>query len=475
MSSPRSAYRSPFVIDPRIASITACGVVVLCHIGTPRPGRDRRDSSDRHVVPFSDRGDELAEEACDAGALEPDVDDIAQLIGGLEQFLDREVISRHRRAGALLDDPRHLYGADGRYQPHVLEAMAEVRQAAAAAGYYAMLVPEDLGGGGLGHLAMFHVWATIARRCSTRHLLGYSSVAHWARGPSPLVRHMTPEARASVLPDLLRGATTMCFAMSEADAGSDAWMMRTHAEPSGDGWVINGMKQWITNGPYADHAIVFAVTDPDLARQRKGGISAFLVPTTAPGFRVDSVLQMFGHSGGDEAILSFDDVWVPNSHVVGSLGRGFTIAIEGVSAGRMYNTGRSVGLAEWALDLALGHAEQRRTFGQAIIEHQAVSFPLADSAIELHAARLMGIDCAHKLDAGLEARTELSMCKAYATEMATRTLDRVMQVHGAMGFTNEVGLAEAWQHARRICVADGSAEILRRTIVQQIRRRASRT
>lgn len=398
-----------------------------------------------------------------------DTSDYDEVLAGLRRFLESEVIARHEEAGPLLHDPRHIYGTDARYQPHVLEAISEVRQASARAGYYAMLVPEEFGGGGLGYEALFRAWEQVFYTCSSRFFLGFWSIAHWARGPSRLVRHFDPSLRDRVLPDLLAGHTSLCFAMSEPDAGSDAWMMSTTAERTTDGYVLNGTKQWITNSPYADAAIVFAVTDRAAAAQRRGGISAFYVPTSTPGFRIDSVLQMFGHNGGDEGIVSLHDVHVPHDHLIGDEGSGFTIALEGVSTGRLYNTGRSVGLARWATELALAYAEERRTFGRPIIENQAVSFPLAESVMDIHAARLMGLDCARRLDRGESAKLELSMCKAFATEAAARAIDRAVQVHGGMGFTNEIGLAEAWQHARRICVADGSAEILRRTIVQLIR------
>ena len=144
--------------------------------------------------------------------------------------------------------------------------------------------------------------------------------------------------------------------------------------------------------------------------------------------------------------------------------------MSGVSAGRLYNTARSVGLARWALARALEHAESRRAFGRPIIEFQALSHRLATASIELRAARLLGIDCARRLDAGAEGRSDLAAAKVFATEMADRAINTAVQVHGALGFTNEMGLAEAWQQVRRIQVADGSAEVLREQIVKGLRR-----
>jgi acyl-CoA dehydrogenase len=396
-------------------------------------------------------------------------DALDDLITGLRSFLRSEVISRHEGASADLSDPWQTFGPDGRYTPGVLALLREVREASATAGYYTMTVPAELGGGGLGFEALYRAWEAIYHECGAHHWLGYAAVAHWARGPSHVLAGARPAVREEVLPSLLAGTTTLCFCMSEPDAGSDAWMMRTSATPGvGGGWCINGTKQWITNGPYADHAVVFAVTDRDAATARRGGITAFLVAMGAPGVRVDSVIRMFGHGGGDEAIISFSDVEVGPDAMLGDEGSGFRLALSGASTGRLYNAARSVGLARWAMEGALGYAQERTAFGRAIYDNQAVSFPLAEGATELWAARLMGLECARRLDRGDPARTELAMAKAYSTEAAVRIIDRAVQVHGAMGFTNELGLAEAWQQVRRICVADGTSEIMRRQIAKAV-------
>jgi acyl-CoA dehydrogenase len=276
------------------------------------------------------------------------------------------------------------------------------------------------------------------------------------------------EAREAILPSLTAGTKTTCFAMSEPDAGSDIWRSRTSATRVDGGWVINGTKQWVTNSPYADWILVFAVSDREAFSQHKGGMTGFIVEKDAPGFKVDSVIAMFGHSGGDEGILSFSDVFVPDGLVIGQPGDGLRLAMSGISTGRMYNSARAVGLGRWAVRKALAYAQERETFGKPLIDNQAISFPLADSAMELHGAYLMGIDAARALDAGKEVRTRVSICKAYSIETALRAIDHAVQVHGAMGFTNEMYLAEAWQQIRRTRVADGSSEVMRRNIVRHL-------
>jgi acyl-CoA dehydrogenase len=256
--------------------------------------------------------------------------------------------------------------------------------------------------------------------------------------------------------------------LSEPGAGSDAAALTTRAVRDGDNWRISGRKIWTTNAPTADYCIVFAVTDAERATARKGGISAFLVPTDAPGFEIQRVIRLFGHIGGDEAELRLDDVRVQPWQLVGELNKGFDAALYGVSLGRIYNTARAVGYGRWALERALDYAKIREAFGKPIADYQGVTFPLAESAMELHAAHLMGINAATLLDRGDPAVKELSMTKAYSVQVGYRAVDRAMQTHGAMGFTNEIGLYHAWHALRVVNVADGTNEILNRTVVQRL-------
>jgi acyl-CoA dehydrogenase len=262
----------------------------------------------------------------------------------------------------------------------------------------------------------------------------------------------------------------MCFAMSEPDAGSDAKMMQTRAVKDGEEWVLSGSKIWITNGPYADYAVVFARIDPSaaLAGEDQGGISAFLVPTTSPGFSAEGSIKMFGNVGSDEAVLHLDGLRVPSDMVLGGLGDGLRIAMAGVASGRLYNSARAVGLARWAIEMAASYVTSRQSFGRPVAEHQGVAFPLAESAMEIHAAHLVGLNCALLLDRGQRAVKELSMAKALSTEAAVRAIDRAIQAHGAIGFTNELGLVEAFHAVRKACVADGTSEILRRSVADRL-------
>ena len=396
-------------------------------------------------------------------------EELVPITDAVEAFCRAEVIARHERHHDLLNDPRNTYGADGRMVAAAVDQIRAVRMASAKAGFFNVSVPKSLGGSEMGMIAYYTLIEAVYRLCGPHNWLCDFVISHWAFGPSAVLTAITDKARERILPGMMAGELMMCFGMSEPDAGSDAAMLKTRATPNGSGgWTINGRKIWTTHIPIADYCIVFAQTDPERAAQKKGGISAFLVPTSAPGLNVESVIRMHGHIGGHEGITFFDDVEVEAWQLVGELHEGFKIGLLGVSMGRIYNSARAVGLARWALEMAIGYAQQRQAFGHTISEYQGVSFPLADAATEIHAAHLMGINVAQLLDRGERAVKELSMAKSYSVQAAARAVDRAIQTHGAMGFTNELGLHEAYARVRQANVADGTNEILARTISQRL-------
>jgi acyl-CoA dehydrogenase len=395
-------------------------------------------------------------------------DDIAGAVDGIEAFARAQILPLHTKHASLLEDPRRAWREDGRHADEVIALIRQVRTQSAAAGFYTMCVPESLGGAGLGHLAYFAAWQRLFHLCGPANWLMLHALSHWAFGPSRLLEQITAEACDRVLAPMMRGEQTMCFGLSEPGAGSDAAAITTRARPVAGGWRITGRKIWTTNAPLADHCIIFSVTDPAAAAARSGGISAFLIPTNAPGFIVQRVIRMFGSLGGDEAELVLEDVHAEPWQLVGREGAGFAAALYGINLGRIYNTARAVGYGRWALEMALGHANLRTAFGQHLSDFQGVTFPLAESATELHAAHLMGLNAAALLDQGAPAIKEVAMAKLYAVQVGVRAVDRAMQTHGAMGFTNELGLYHAWHYLRAINVADGTNEILTRTVAQRL-------
>lgn len=392
----------------------------------------------------------------------------ALLVNELLRFVDRQVVPLEEEHRDRFNDPLQEFDADGRLSEWQLSLAREVRQAAAAAGFYCASVPSALGGEGIGPTTMFLMWEGLYRRFGPARPLPYQTIAHFATGPSIALTKLREEPRGAVLPKLLSGEATLCFALSEPDAGSDAFAIKCEARHEGNGWLIHGTKQWITNGAHADYALVFAVTDRELANRKKGGITAFLVDTKSPGFHVDSVIKLYGHVGGHEAILHFNDVRVSEDRVVGDVNEGFRVALSAIIEGRVYNCARSVGLARWSLECATNYAKSRIAFGRPIAEYQAIQWHLAESAMEIYAARTMTLDCTRKLDRGQRAVKELAMAKAFATESACRSIDRCMQVLGGMGVTREAKLFDAWEQIRVVRIAEGSGEIMRRTIAKEL-------
>jgi acyl-CoA dehydrogenase len=395
---------------------------------------------------------------------------VTLIIDGVVSFVQRFVEPLAERNAAILDDPRRAYDTGGRPSAAVIELRRQTRVAAAEAGYYGLFAPEELGGAGQGAVMSFLLYERLFREFGPGRILLEDVVGKWNRGPSGLIRFFSDALRDEIADDLMSGRKTFCFALSEPDAGSDAWALTTRAVRVAGGWRITGVKQWISDSPYADHALLFAVTDDAARAARKGGITAFFVPLDAEGAEVASVIKLFGEIGGTRAILTFNEVFVPGSAVVGDEGAGLSLARTGVALGRMHNAGRAVGTAQWALARAAEYSKVRKTFGELIASHQAIQFKLADSAIEIYAGHTMALDCARRIDAGEKADKQLAMVKAFTCDMSFEVLDRCIQVHGGMGLVNETRLVDGWHSQRVSRLADGSAEVMRRNVARAVLR-----
>lgn len=412
-----------------------------------------------------------------------DIRDIVKgAVSGMLQFVDSEVVPMEQEMGSLLVDERKFFDETGRAVPEVLEARKQVRMKAARAGYYGMFAPESVGGGGVGVRAMLFVEEALYRKYGpgrplitwAKGFLSQPVLASFVDGPSHMLVSVTDQVRKEFIPSISSGEKTVCFALSEADAGSDVWGIKTRARRDGDDWVISGSKQWITNGPYADYPIVFAVTDEEMVKERKGGITAFFVEATAPGFSVDAVLPVMGHMGGDCGSLVFENVRVPADRVVGQVNQGFQVAMFGISEGRIAISANMVGMAEFALDRSLEYSQQRLSFGKPISEYQAIQFMLADMAIDIFTMKYMVLQTAALVEqfpkTGRLPVKEISIAKAYAVERCQEVYDRAIQIHGGMGLTNELPLNEGFRICRTLRIPDGTGEIQRRTIARQLLR-----
>ncbi|WP_083198566.1 acyl-CoA dehydrogenase family protein [Mycobacterium malmoense] len=388
---------------------------------------------------------------------------------GLFAFIDRQIAPMEKAMGEVMWNPRLYWREDGRIADAVVEGRRRAREASAQAGFYTMFCPEHLGGGGLGAVTYFLVWEALCHRYgSPQTRLAFHVLAHTSTGPTALWSQASDELKAQVLPALSQGRLQGSFAMSEPDAGSDAWMMRTSAVRDGDGWRLNGTKQWASWAPTADFLITFAITDPDRFAARRGGLTCFYVPTDAPGYSLDGIVKMYDELGGEEAILSFDDVWIPDTYRIGPVGEGFPVAMQGSGQLKLTKLGRHIGLARWAQDQAVAYAKVRQTFGKTLAEHQTIQNMLADNAVDLYAARLMALDVADKIARLGEARYELALSHVYVNDAMYRVYDRATQILGGIGLSNDSHMINGWQTLRVGRLSEGPTEIQRRTVAKYV-------
>jgi acyl-CoA dehydrogenase len=397
-----------------------------------------------------------------------DTEETAAITDALLRFIDREVVPIEAANQHVLKSERTIYDEDGRHSEAVLALRRQVRMRSAELGFYNLFGAEEIGGGGLGAQASLHIQEAVNAHCGPSRTLVQTVVlpSPFTNGLSPILNNLEPATLALYREGIASGAKTLCFGLSEPDAGSDVYGMKTRALKDGDHWVLSGTKQWITNAPHADYAMVFAVTDEEQARKRKGGITGFFIDTRTTGFAASGVIPVMGHLGGDTGIITLDNVQVRDDHRLSPVNRGLSVAISGVNVGRLGMAGMCVGLARWALDQALAYSKVRRTFDQPICEHQAIQIMLANCAMDIYAAKSMAQRCAQQVDQGAAATKETSMTKAFCTEMLNRVMDQCIQIHGAMGLTNELRLEQGYRMARILKIPDGTAEIQRRTIAK---------
>ncbi|MGE0386860.1 MAG: acyl-CoA dehydrogenase family protein [Gammaproteobacteria bacterium] len=392
-----------------------------------------------------------------------------QFMDGLFGFIDKEVMPIQKQLGEHFTNPRLFWREDGRLSDINVQARRQVRMASARAGYYTAFCPTELGGMGLGAEIYYQTFEELSCRTGAPHTqLPMVTLAHTSTGPTALWMHVSERLKAEVLPALSRGELQGSFAMSEPDAGSDAWNMRTRAVRDGGDWILNGQKQWATWAPTADFVITFAITDPARFAARKGGLTCFFVPADAPGYRLESIVPVLGDIGGEECILSYTDLRIPDAYRIGPEGEGFPIAMQGSHGLKMTKLARSTGLARWAHAKALEWAKVRKTFGKPLTEHQTIQNMLAQNAIDIYTCRLMGMDLARKLDEGTHNRGEHAMADAFVFAAANRVIDRSMQIMGGMGMTNAGELFEGWKMTRIARITEGPTEIQMRMVARAV-------
>lgn len=331
------------------------------------------------------------------------------------------------------------------------EAAAVVTARSVEQGFYAAHMPESVGGQGLSTLGMTLLVEDAAHSGLRLAMLAVSPPN--PSGPSALLLKLSPELQEQYLVPVVAGESTMCFALTEPEAGSDAQSIRTRADKVDGGWRINGHKHYITNGDKADFAIVFAVTDAQ--KRAAGGITAFVVP----GDQIRRGPVQYNISDSHPAELFFDDAFVPDDHVIGEVGMGFFAAMEFLNAGRAFIGAQALGLAEFALDAAVEHAQTRTAFGKPLGKFQGVSFPLAESKADIEAVRWLTYHLAWAVDQGESPMLDASIVKYYATEKAYTVADRALQAFGGMGLLREGPVERVLRHLRMLRVVEGASEV----------------
>jgi acyl-CoA dehydrogenase len=316
-------------------------------------------------------------------------------------------------------------------------------------GLWGLDAPQDVGGADLPQVALIGVNEHLGR-CVTPYTLPPDSP-----NLRMLMATVTDRQREAYLAPYVRGETISAIGISEPGAGADPAGMTTRAVRDGDDWVINGRKIWISRAAEADFTILMAVTDKE--KGARGGMSAFLVDKGTPGFNVLRRIPMIGGAATYEVAL--EDCRVESWKLLGTEGQGFAPMQVRLGTRRLEMAAWSIGMAQRALDMICAFAPQRVTFGQPLSERQAIQWWVADAATRIHAARLMTYDCAWKLDQGRDTRLEISMIKAFATEMAFEVVDHAMQTFGAMGMTKELPLQLMAARLRTMRIYDGPTEV----------------
>jgi alkylation response protein AidB-like acyl-CoA dehydrogenase len=329
---------------------------------------------------------------------------------------------------------------------------AELKELAAL-GAYGVAVPESLGGAGLDYLALALVLEEIAAGDG-----GTSTVISVNNCPvcSIAMMYANPAQKEQWLRPLAQGEMLGAFCLTEPHAGSDASSLRTTAVRDGGDYVLNGVKQFITSGKHADVAIVMAVTDRQAGKK---GISAFWVPTSAPGYIVARLEDKMGQHSSDTAQILFENCRVPAENLIGDEGMGYRIALSGLEGGRIGIASQAVGMARAAFEAALDYAKERTSFGQPLFGHQAVQFRLADMATQIEAARQMIWHAASMKDAGLPCLKEAAMAKLFATEMAERVCSDAIQVHGGYGYVSDFPVERIYRDVRVCQIYEGTSDI----------------
>jgi alkylation response protein AidB-like acyl-CoA dehydrogenase len=336
------------------------------------------------------------------------------------------------------------------------DELRELQLKAKQFGFWGLSTPEEYGGMDLPAVMQSLIWTELGRTFVPFRFGGEAD---------NILYFCNDEQRREFLLPTIAGDRVSCFAITEPGAGSDAANIKLSARPDGDDWILNGEKTFITNGNEADFAIVVAVTDRDKG-VRGGGTTAFLVDREM-GWKSDFI-QTMGEGG--PAALSFQDVRVPSRNILGEIGKGFDLGMQWIGKGRYTIPSVALGIAERALQMAIDYANVRETFGKPIAANQAIQWMIADSETELEAARWLVLRAAWTVDQGMDPRHSSAMCKVFGASAVNRIVDRVLQIHGGMGYTRELPIERWYRQVRLFRIFEGTDEMLRLIISRDLLR-----
>ncbi len=327
-------------------------------------------------------------------------------------------------------------------------------------GLLGMMVPEEWGGTYSDYTAYALAIEEIAVGCAATSAL---VSIHSSVGCGPILKFGTSEQQRRYLPDMAQGRLIGCFCLTEPQAGSEAHNLKTRATLVDGSWVLNGTKQFISNGERAGLAIVFAVTDPELGKK---GLSAFIVPTNAPGFIVGRREHKLGIRASDTCAITFDNCRIPAENLLGARGKGLSIALSNLEGGRIGIAAQAVGIARAAFAAAVAYAKTRRQFSQPIAEFGSIGNMLADMQMSINAARLLTHHAARLRTQGLPCLTEACQAKLFASEMAERVCSKAIQIHGGYGYLEDYAVERHYRDARVTQIYEGTSEIQRLVIAR---------
>jgi butyryl-CoA dehydrogenase len=360
------------------------------------------------------------------------------------EFADNELKPNARRW-----DEEHQYPAEA------VRKLAEL-------GLLGVAVPPEWGGAGMDNVTYAVAMEEISRGCAGTGVIMSVNNSLYC---DPVLKYGTDEQRTKFLAPFARGEKLGCFALTEPMSGSDAGEMRTTAVARGDEYVIDGAKNFITNGPQADVILLFTVTDRSKAHK---GLTAFLVPADAKGVTRGKPDDKVGIRASSSCTLFFEECVVPRRYRVGNEGDGFKIAMSTLDGGRIGIAAQALGIARAAFEEARDYAKERKAFGQAIGKFQAIQFMLADMATEIDAARLLILRAAAMKDRGERHTSESAMAKLFASEMSERVTSKALQIHGGYGYTKDFDVERHWRDSRITEIYEGTSEIQRIVIASGV-------